>query len=526
MMDELAVIGSFVFCRAHGYKLCAAFPALTEAYFMDRPPISYVFEKTVPRTIGKELKYECKEHHESDCTRCFDWTATAVENIKQQAKLKNSKVMPVDISRKEKLQFLHSMGVDLPSTTRLSEDTIEKKFRGAIDDSQSFATLIARPPFDPSTLPLWSKNTCKTTLLEAVRRVNFEEAFAHSRARSAGKENAWDLFGNTFMDARQTIMGLADGLDKGVKTAMIQDKDTKYAICVRVVEVCMLNKETPVMVVLYCRGTRDAPAFDTLQWVQEVVSNRKSPALKVTATPEEQKLLLAILNLNARRLSSAYPVKRNSSGTEATFALSFLLPLGPVNQQAIGKLTRHPGCVVCGKKTVSKCSRCLAMTYCGAECQRVHWKEHKPTCNSLHGGEWAEITFSMQPTEMRLAAAMGKKLFMATWNNMARPTMDNTNIKSYEDENPLPPNIHSLNPFLIKMQRGLTSAMPPIMIYDRTRSIEAYLCRDIDLEGYDKTMAQMHTGQRGLKIYRWVKRIGDDKLSVCLNRAPPKDPQW
>lgn len=127
----------------------------------------------------------------------------------------------------------------------------------------------------------------------------------------------------------------------------------------------MLNEETPVMVVLCRRGTRNAPAFETIQWAQELMSNEQSTLLKVTATPEEQKFLIAVLNMNARRLSPAYSVKRTSSGSEATFALSFLLPLGPINQKDIGKLTHHTGCVVCGKKTVSKCSRCLSMEYCG-----------------------------------------------------------------------------------------------------------------------------------------------------------------
>ncbi|KAJ3896384.1 hypothetical protein GG344DRAFT_72217 [Lentinula edodes] len=546
-MDEpLAIINSFAFCGAHGCEychecytdhrltnnhqimdqLCAAFPALTEDHFLDRQPISYVFDKAVARTSGKEPEYECKEHHILDCSTCFDWAALAVEDMKRQAQSKSTKVIAVDITRKEKLQYLYSMGIDLPLTTRLPDDAIEKKFRSAIDASQSIATLIAKSPFDPSTLPLWTKKTSKTTLLKTVSRGNFEEAFANIRARREGKESAWPLFENTFMDARQTIMGLADGIDKGVKTALIQDKDTKYAICLRVVEVRMLNEETPVMVVLCRRGTRDAPALETIRWAQEIISNKKLSLLKVTATPEEQKLLLAVLNMNARRLPPAYSVKRNSSGSEATFALSFLLPLGPINQKDIGKLTHHTGCVVCGKKTVSKCSRCLSMEYCGVECQRIHWKEHKPTCNSLRGGEWVQFTFSVQPPEMRLAAARGEKISMVTWNNMSRATMDNMKIDHCDDEPALPPNMHSQNPFLIKMQRGLLGFMPPIMIYDRTRSIQVYLCHDVDLEGHEKTMAQMHTGQKGQKIYRWAKRTGDDKLSVCLNKAPPQDPQW
>ncbi|KAJ3720026.1 hypothetical protein C8R42DRAFT_710715 [Lentinula raphanica] len=540
--DELMLvgIGSFVFCGAHGCEFCnecfsdhrltnniqimsklhVAFPAFSEAQFMDRPPISYVFEKIVERTPRKSkglLVYECQEHHTLDCSTCFDWAAIAVKNIKLQAKSKNSTVIPIDISREEKIELLRNMGVDLSPSTRLPQDALEKKFRSAIDASQSFSTLIPKPPFDPLTVSPWSKKTCKRPLLDLVRRGSMREMYAQLQANMQGKESAWDLYENPFMDIRQTMMTIADNLDQGYKTNLVQDKESKSAICIRVVEVRMINDDTPVMMVLYRRGTRDSPSFEIVKWVQQVMG---APLRQIVATAEEQKLLLAILNANARRLSSTYSVKRHSSGLESAFALSFLLPVGPINQYDMGKLTHSSGCVVCGKKTNSKCSRCRAMEYCGVECQRAHWSEHKPTCNSLQGGEWVEIIFSVNTPEMRRLAAKGQGRIVS-WNNMSGPTKDNLKSRPYEDDPVLPTNIHSQNPFLIKMQRG-----PAILIYDRTRSIEVFLCPENDLNGYEKTMSQMHTGQMGLKIYRWAKRTGEDRLSVCLNRPPPKDPQW
>lgn len=118
--------------------------------------------------------------------------------------------------------------------------------------------------------------------------------------------------------------------------------------------------------VLYHRGTQDAPADATLSWVCEALSESKAkqiPVVTITASLEEQKLLLAILNLNARRLSPNYSIKRKQ--TEAPFLLSFLLPVSPISQRDVGKLTKHTGCFVCGKKTTSKCSLCLSVEYCG-----------------------------------------------------------------------------------------------------------------------------------------------------------------
>ena len=42
-------------------------------------------------------------------------------------------------------------------------------------------------------------------------------------------------------------------------------------------------------------------------------------------------------------------------------------------------------CAQCGQHGVSlKCSRCLQVSYCGAECQKVAWKGHKKSCASLN----------------------------------------------------------------------------------------------------------------------------------------------
>lgn len=143
-------------------------------------------------------------------------------------------------------------------------------------------------------------------------------------------------------------------------------------------------------------------------------------------------------------------------------------------------------------------------------------------CNSLKGGDWVDITFSMMSAEIRRCAAMGQKLYLFSANNMSSNITEDAKT-TYDTDNPppIPPNIHGDNPFLIKMQKGSS-----ILIYDRQRSIEAYLCPDVDLNGYEKTMAQMHTGPRGLKVYRWAKRTGETRLSVCLNKGPAKDPLW
>eukprot|EP00026_Physarum_polycephalum_P000775 Phypoly_transcript_00776.p1 GENE.Phypoly_transcript_00776~~Phypoly_transcript_00776.p1 ORF type:complete len:1096 (+),score=143.53 Phypoly_transcript_00776:29-3289(+) len=42
-------------------------------------------------------------------------------------------------------------------------------------------------------------------------------------------------------------------------------------------------------------------------------------------------------------------------------------------------------CVICGKSPAKKCSQCLAVSYCSAQCQKSDWKAHKPICKKVAG---------------------------------------------------------------------------------------------------------------------------------------------
>lgn len=83
----------------------------------------------------------------------------------------------------------------------------------------------------------------------------------------------------------------------------------------------------------------------------------------ITATELEQKLMLMILDMNAKRLPPNTVVDRMKS--EQDFKLSFLLPMGPLSSQDLGKLNANTGCVVCGGDTKSRCSQCQFVSYCG-----------------------------------------------------------------------------------------------------------------------------------------------------------------
>jgi hypothetical protein len=85
---------------------------------------------------------------------------------------------------------------------------------------------------------------------------------------------------------------------------------------------------------------------------------------RIKATALEQTFLETILDQNSRFLSPAFKPERRLS--ETPFKLSFLLPLTPLSFDDIAKFNNDPGCRVCGKKTVSRCSSCQSVSYCSA----------------------------------------------------------------------------------------------------------------------------------------------------------------
>lgn len=93
-----------------------------------------------------------------------------------------------------------------------------------------------------------------------------------------------------------------------------------------------------------------------------------------------------------------------------------------------------------------------------------------------------------------------------------------------------PTDIHGSKIFLVKIQTMLNKqpGMPEgIYIYDKQKSFEGYLLKEDDGEGYAQAEEETkRTGWRGIKMYRWARRVGDWELSICLDKAPEKNPEW
>lgn len=141
----------------------------------------------------------------------------------------------MSFTRQETLALLSSMGVDLPPSTKLPDDALEKRLKRAINCAQSISTALPSVPLQPSAIPAWPHTSGKTSLQEAISRINFGEALAIQRARTQGQQNPHQLYENPFMDLRQTLLAVARAWDDGVETCILQDAGKfEHSVLIRV----------------------------------------------------------------------------------------------------------------------------------------------------------------------------------------------------------------------------------------------------------------------------------------------------
>ncbi|TFK85917.1 hypothetical protein K466DRAFT_525107 [Polyporus arcularius HHB13444] len=430
------------------------------------------------------------------------------------------------LTRRETLDILSCMGVELPRTTRLPDDVLDKRLRDALNHAQHRSSL---PPssLDPARLPRWPAGE---SLLKVLRRVDLGEALAIEDAERAGKAYERELFQDVFWDLGQTMMAIGQALDNGRTWCVVQDpKGETGVILLRFLCVLCVDGNTPGVVLTYRAINRETGAegaeWTSFQWARDSAEKRLPQEVvgvsEIKASVLELKLILKLLAMNAPLLPPDY--KPPKDPLEERFKLSVLMPLAPLGFDVLGRLNSDVGCALCGKEQTSRCSQCQSVSYCGPDCQKADWPAHKQTCRSLKGGRWVTIPFRMSfPDEPN-----------NTWlsrRSDCNSILDESMRKALGAESGSPPNIHGEKTFLVKVQAPHGVPQQAFMIYDRRKSFRSvFFWREDAASVYDDCIAEI-TGPRiafgGRKMYRWAKRTGDFELSVCLDREPNTDIRW
>ncbi|KAF8900790.1 hypothetical protein CPB85DRAFT_1458117 [Mucidula mucida] len=396
------------------------------------------------------------------------------------------------------LGLLKSMGIELSPNTKMKDNMLEKKLSGALTASQSLSTL-GPSSLNPLELPLWT-GTGKASAFEAMCRTSMAESLGAYENKVSEKPEPFPLYESAFMDARQTCRHFA--------YHFAADKGDSQVICIRLLQIYKLLLDG-------CINMGNTAVIGKM-------TNEVESIPHINAAVEEQALFHKVLAENARRVSIAFKPKKKRY--EDTFKPSFVVPIGPLSQIDIGKLTYNTGCEICGNKTTSRCSQF---------CQKAHWPEHKTMCKSLKGGTWQTIKFH---TNIRVD---GQLLTCAHINHHG-PVKYTIEAKS--DEIEIPVNVHGDQAFLIKLQRRLSEqemTMPfispkssksdgyqSILVYDRQRSFRAHVWNFTNVGVYEQVLGHIWAEENQKKMYRWARRVGDHELSVCLDRSPVPVPTW
>ncbi|KAI1792753.1 hypothetical protein LXA43DRAFT_314162 [Ganoderma leucocontextum] len=436
------------------------------------------------------------------------------------------------LTRAETLQILSFMGVEVPKNTKLPSDVLEKRLQDALNAAQNMDQLPISAPLDPETTKKWPvrlRPPERESLRKAVWRGSLEEAHDVIQARETTGEYSRESFKDPFWDLRQTMMSLGDAIDKGRRWLTIEDPDhEKFSINVRLLPTLQVDVGTPGIVVVYRAFTRTT-VFEAINWIRNQVGHAGGKKglnrTTICASPLEAKLILKLLDMNAKLLSPHYQYLRDTF--EEQFQVSVLLPIGPLGFHELGKLSNDPGCAVCGKERKSRCSQCQSVSYCSVACQKADWPTHRQTCRSFKGGRWCTIPFRLcPPGQGGLAKARSSRLDV----NHPQPWTDADRTWPREDDPP-PPNIHGDKAFLVKFQAPqVVWAYPAFLMYDRQHSFgEVFFSAEDRLEAYATFMEEVQGprgGYRGGKMYRWARRTGDKELTVCLDKEPTTEIKW
>ncbi|KAJ7471965.1 hypothetical protein FB451DRAFT_1090161, partial [Mycena latifolia] len=435
------------------------------------------------------------------------------------------------LSRDEILSLLSSMGVDLPRRTKLPDAELDKRLSKALDSAQYLTRVISKPPLDPTSYPSWFRDKSNKPVLEAIRRHNVGEATMIHDSQMKGIDNPIPLYTNAFMDVRQTLKSIGNACDSGMHPIVLQDPGESSGICMRVLDVRQFDEQTPILIVVFQHDLKDRLSRASFDWISSYVSSKTPTAMaNITATVQEQHLLLRLLNQNSKRLVPSYKPKR--APTETSFTLSFLLPVGPLGAQEMAKYNTNNGCSVCGDPAKQKCSRCGAVRYCDAVCQKEDWKSHRPLCASWQGAKWQGLTFVLADHPMPGALSMRISKYDNVQHNDAQKRME----LSVQNQGP-PTNTHGTTPFIVKVQVNSSTALGPahplfnkkpsndgadILIYDQRRTLEVMVMRASSDPAHFNAVVDVvkAKGDRGLKTFCWAIRTGEWTIDICLDRQP------
>ncbi|KAF8891974.1 hypothetical protein CPB85DRAFT_1482585 [Mucidula mucida] len=165
------------------------------------------------------------------------------------------------------------MGVELPSSTKLSEEDLEKKLATALTFSQGISSS-SKFPLNPTKLSAWKNDNTDAPASD----LTFRNSTAEATLR-AEMPNPFPLYASAFMDARRALRRIAQLFEAGQSVFVLNEaQEHAEAICMRILNIYKLDEMTPVIVILYLAADRTTPPRESMDFVAHYML-RKSRAV-------------------------------------------------------------------------------------------------------------------------------------------------------------------------------------------------------------------------------------------------------
>ncbi|TFK66417.1 hypothetical protein BDN72DRAFT_961794 [Pluteus cervinus] len=172
-------------------------------------------------------------------------------------------------------------------------------------------------------------------------------------------------------------------------------------------------------------------------------------------------------------------------------------------------------------KQLKNCARCKVARYCSVECQRKHWKAHKPTCQSFN----PSTTITIRPRYKDLGTMMPAQQLARKAIGIPTPPVPEAHHRSAH----IPKKIKGEG-IIIKVQVPWTGSQMAagygdLFIYTKKRDLVCVAQRSDDPTSYDRLCKVItEKGPGGAKAYFAAELKSKDELVIKISEVLADQP--
>lgn len=299
----------------------------------------------------------------------------------------------------------------------------------------------------------------------------------------------------------------------------IEDENQGLGLCIDILSALRLDDGSPALLVKYVVNRASDPNLMEKLERLKAAATRPGTGMKkkLVVSEEGLDLLLTLLSENKKLLSKAFIKKERRENQSLVdfpeFMLSTILPLPPKKAPERSKVN-----CTCGKPAKMWCSRCRAVAYCGKECQKADWKQHKRAC--VDPTKFVDVRVQADVDPLGIGMSTTTIPLNQPLAPSFKPKRSNAGVSlpTFGDKD-----------FVVKVQVPLTSApAPPLLVYDKRRSFQVQITmKNASQDGYMEvlTLIRSKGAAGGFKGYMSASvREDGEVLRLATGKLLPEEP--